>query len=220
MQAAIAAEAIKDFSSRRLARAMPTGTCDRRTARTVQRRWWRTWARHAQRLRRRRWLRLAHGHRAGHRSHLLPSEFAREGRAGHRHLTRLATATGTISGIFDTLGLTLYETSMKGGDLGKPAGRMQRARLDNAGRASLLPKLHAALAEQHDIALRQPASNSKRLALSCRPRMRRVSPSGRDQLDLTTEGGRTTFAALMRPQWQLRCRWCSTVEEISSSTSG
>lgn len=146
-----------------------------------------------------------------------PSEFAREGEQAIDTLTRLATSLGTVNGIFDTLGLTLYETSMKGGDLASQladaAGGLDKLQ---AASANYYQNFYSA-AEQHDIALRQLGKQFEALGV--------VMPATRDEfrhlvesLDLTTEGGRTTFAALMNLSGSFAAV-VPAVEEISSSTS-
>jgi len=146
-----------------------------------------------------------------------PSEFAREGEQAIDTLTRLATSLGTVNGIFDTLGLTLYETSMKGGDLASQladaAGGLDKLQ---AASANYYQNFYSA-AEQHDIALRQLGKQFEALGV--------VMPATRDEfrhlvesLDLITEGGRTTFAALMNLSGSFAAV-VPAVEEISSSTS-
>ena len=146
-----------------------------------------------------------------------PSEFARDGEQAIDTLTRLATSLGTVNGIFDTLGLTLYETSMKGGDLASQladaAGGLDKLQ---AASANYYQNFYSA-AEQHDIALRQLGKQFEALGV--------VMPATRDEfrhlvesLDLTTEGGRTTFAALMNLSGSFAAV-VPAVEEISSSTS-
>lgn len=146
-----------------------------------------------------------------------PSEFAREGEQAIDTLTRLAISLGTVNGIFDTLGLTLYETSMKGGDLASQladaAGGLDKLQ---AASANYYQNFYSA-AEQHDIALRQLGKQFEALGV--------VMPATRDEfrhlvesLDLTTEGGSTTFAALMNLSGSFAAV-VPAVEEISSSTS-
>ncbi len=146
-----------------------------------------------------------------------PSEFARDGEQAIDTLTRLATSLGTVNGIFDTLGLTLYETSMKGGDLASQladaAGGLDKLQ---AASANYYQNFYSA-AEQHDIALRQLGKQFEALGV--------VMPATRDEfrhlvesLDLTTEGGRTTFAAMMNLSGSFAAV-VPAVEEISSSTS-
>ena len=146
-----------------------------------------------------------------------PSEFAREGEQAIDTLTRLATSLGTVNGIFDTLGLTLYETSMKGGDLANQLADAAGG-LDKLQTASANYQNFYSAAEQHDIALRQLRKQFEALGV--------VMPATRDEfrhlvesLDLTTEGGRTTFAALMNLSGSFAAV-VPAVEEISSSTSG
>lgn len=146
-----------------------------------------------------------------------PSEFARDGEQAIDTLARLATSLGTVNGIFDTLGLTLYETSMKGGDLASQladaAGGLDKLQ---AASANYYQNFYSA-AEQHDIALRQLGKQFEALGV--------VMPATRDEfrhlvesLDLITEGGRTTFAALMNLSGSFAAV-VPAVEEISSSTS-
>ena len=106
---------------------------------------------------------------------------------------------------------------MKGGDLASQladaAGGLDKLQ---AASANYYQNFYSA-AEQHDIALRQLGKQFEALGV--------VMPATRDEfrhlvesLDLTTDGGRTTFAALMNLSGSFAAV-VPAVEEISSSTS-
>ncbi|WP_053845528.1 hypothetical protein [Paracidovorax avenae] len=51
------------------------------------------------------------------RTRYVASEFAREGENAIATLTRLAVSLSTVNGVFETLGTTLYQSSLAGGDM-------------------------------------------------------------------------------------------------------
>lgn len=125
------------------------------------------------------------------------SEFAREGEQAIDTLTRLATSLQGVNGIFDTLGLTLYESSLRGGDLASKladaAGGLDKLQ---AGSASYFQNFYTA-SEQHATALRQLGEAMKTAGVDTVPRTRAEFRSLVESLDLSTEAGQKMFATLM-----------------------
>ena len=131
------------------------------------------------------------------RSTYTPSEFARDGEQAIDTLTRLATSLQGVNALFDTLGLTLYEASLKGGDMAS----------ELADAAGGLDKLQASTAtyfqnfytgsEQHATALRQVREQMTRMGVETIPYTREQFRALVESLDLTTEAGRQMFAGLM-----------------------
>lgn len=146
-----------------------------------------------------------------------PSEFARDGEQAIDTLARLATSLQGVNALFDTLGLTLYEASLKGGDmasqLADAAGGLDKLQ---ASTATYFQNFYTG-SEQHATALRQVREQFDRLDVAM-PATRDEFRSLVEGLDLTTEGGRTTFAALMNLSGSFAAV-VPAVEEISSSTS-
>ena len=131
-----------------------------------------------------------------------PSEFARDGEQAIDTLTRLATSLQGVNAVFDTLGLTLYETSLKGGDMAS----------EMADAAGGLDKLQASGAayfqafytgsEQHQTALRQVREQFDALDLAM-PANRAGLRDMIEGIDRTTEAGRTLTAQLLELAPQL-----------------
>ena len=131
-----------------------------------------------------------------------PSEFARDGEQAIDTLTRLATSLQGVNSMFDTLGLSVYQTSLAGGDM---ASQMA----DAAGGLDKLQASGAAYfqafytgSEQHQTALRQLRERFDELGL--------VMPANRaglrdmiEGIDRNTEAGRTLTAQLLELAPQL-----------------
>lgn len=131
------------------------------------------------------------------RSTYTPSEFARDGEQAIDTLTRLATSLQGVNGMFDTLGLTLYEASLKGGDmaseLADAAGGLDKLQ---ASSASYFQNFYTG-SEQHATALRQVQEQMTRMGVETIPYTREQFRALVESLDLTTEAGRQMFAGLM-----------------------
>lgn len=131
-----------------------------------------------------------------------PSEFARDGEQAIDTLTRLATSLQGVNALFDTLGLTLYEASLKGGNMAS----------EMADAAGGLDKLQASGAayfqafytgsEQHQTALRQLREQFDALGLAM-PASRAGLRDMIKGIDRTTEAGRTLTAQLLELAPQL-----------------
>ena len=126
-----------------------------------------------------------------------PSEFARDGEQAIDTLTRLATSLQGVNGMFDTLGLTLYEASLKGGDmasqLADAAGGLDKLQ---ASGAAYFQAFYTG-SEQHQTALRQLQEQMTRMGVETIPYTREQFRALVESLDLTTEEGRKMYAALL-----------------------
>ena len=126
-----------------------------------------------------------------------PSEFARDGEQAIDTLTRLATSLQGVNAMFDTLGLTLYEASLKGGDmasqLADAAGGLDKLQ---ASSASYFQNFYTG-SEQHATALRQLQEQMTRMGVETIPYTRAQFRDLVESLDLTTEEGRKMYAGLL-----------------------
>ena len=131
-----------------------------------------------------------------------PSEFARDGEQAIDTLTRLATSLQGVNALFDTLGLSVYQTSLAGGNMAS----------EMADAAGGLDKLQASGAayfqafytgsEQHQTALRQLREQFDALGLAM-PASRAGLRDMIKGIDRTTEAGRTLTAQLLELAPQL-----------------
>jgi len=125
-----------------------------------------------------------------------PSEFAREGEQAIDTLTRLATSLLTVNGIFESLGQTLLESSLAGGDIASQLADLFGG-LDNfTSAASGYLSAYYTGEEQRALALAQIGSRLAEVGLT--------TPTSKEDLrrqleaqDLTTEAGRRAYAALL-----------------------
>ena len=126
-----------------------------------------------------------------------PSEFARDGEQAIDTLTRLATSLQGVNAMFDTLGITLYEASLKGGDmasqLADAAGGLDKLQ---ASSASYFQNFYTG-SEQHATALRQVQEQLEKLGIDTIPATRAQFRDLVESLDLTTEEGRKMYAGLL-----------------------
>lgn len=126
-----------------------------------------------------------------------PSEFARDGEQAIDTLTRLATSLQGVNSMFDTLGLTLYEASLKGGDmasqLADAAGGLDKLQ---ASSASYFQNFYTG-SEQHATALRQVREQMERLGVDTLPRNRLEFRALVESIDRTTESGMQLYAGLL-----------------------
>lgn len=126
-----------------------------------------------------------------------PSEFARDGEQAIDTLTRLATSLQGVNALFDTLGLTMYDASLKGGNMASEmadaAGGLDKLQ---ASSASYFQNFYSG-SEQHATALRQLQEQMTRMGVETIPYTREQFRALVESLDLTTEAGRQMFAGLM-----------------------
>lgn len=125
------------------------------------------------------------------------SEYARKGEEAIDTLTRLATSISSVNGIFDTLGLTLYETSLAGADmasqLADAAGGIEALQ---AGSLAYFQAFYSE-EEQRATLMRQIHESMTRMGVDALPTTREQFRALVESLDLTTDGGRQMFAGLM-----------------------
>ena len=129
------------------------------------------------------------------------SPFAREGEKAIDTLTRLAGSLSSVNTVFDTLGYTLYDASLVGGDMAsKLVDLFGNLETFTASASSYYQNFYSA-EEQRANVQKQLAKSFKELGLSmididatdARQQFRDLV----EAQDLTTESGRRTWAALM-----------------------
>jgi len=125
-----------------------------------------------------------------------PSEFAKEGETAIETLTRLATSLGTVNAVFDSLGQTLFESSLKGGDL---ASKL----IDAFGDIEKFTKATSYYfdnfysdEEKRAVALRQLGKTFKDKGLDL-PKTKEEYRALVESQDLSTEAGRKMYAFLL-----------------------
>ena len=124
------------------------------------------------------------------------SQYQREGEKAIDTLTRLATSLKTVNGVFDTLGLTLMETSLAGGDLASKVVDQFGGKDAFAALTSSYYDAYYSDAEKHATLQRQLTEQMAKLG--------QTLPTTRDEFralieaqDLSTDAGQKMFAALM-----------------------
>ena len=126
-----------------------------------------------------------------------PSEFARDGEQAIDTLTRLATSLQGVNAMFDTLGLTLYQNTLAGGNmasqLADAAGGLDKLQ---ASTATYFQNFYTG-SEQHATALRQLQEQMVKLGVDTVPYTRLQFRDLVESLDLTTEEGRKMYAGLL-----------------------
>ena len=125
-----------------------------------------------------------------------PSEYQREGEKAIDTLARLATSLKTVNGVFDTLGLTMMETSLAGGDLASKLVDQFGGKDAFAALTSSYYDAYYSDAEKHATLQRQLTEQMAKLG--------QTLPTTRDEFralieaqDLSTDAGQKMFAALM-----------------------
>ena len=124
------------------------------------------------------------------------SQYQREGEKAIDTLARLATSLKTVNGVFDTLGLTLMETSLAGGDLASKVVDQFGGKDAFAALTSSYYDAYYSDAEKHATLQRQLTEQMAKLG--------QTLPTTRDEFralieaqDLSTDAGQKMFAALM-----------------------
>ncbi len=136
------------------------------------------------------------------RTTYVASEYAKEGEKAIDTLTRLATSLSATNGMFEMLGMAMFDASLAGGDL---ASKLVDAfgGLENMGQAAgaFFQNFFSA-DEQREYARRMIANQLEALELAM-PDINAID--ARDQFralaeaqDLTTESGRKAYAALLQ----------------------
>lgn len=131
-----------------------------------------------------------------------PSEFARDGENAIATLTRLSTSLTTVNGAFESMNRTMFQASLAGANMASSLADLLGG-LDNFKQisASYFQNFYTA-AEQRDAVQRELERQFSSLNLTlpdidasnARDQFRAIANS----LDLTTEAGRNTWAALMQ----------------------
>jgi len=124
------------------------------------------------------------------------SEYAREGEKAIDTLTRLATSLSGVNAVFDALGYSLIEASLKGGDLASKI-------VDAFGGLEAFGTATSAYFEQYYSDAEKLKVQQKALAKSFES-LGLSAPKTRDEFrklvesqDLTTEAGRKLYATLL-----------------------
>lgn len=125
------------------------------------------------------------------------SEYAKDGEKAIDTLTRLATSLGTVNGIFENLGVTLYETSLKGADA---ASKL----IDAFGGLEEFVKTTTTFYDRF-YSEQEKYNNTQRELNDLFAEYGLKLPKNKDEFkalvnaqDLSTESGRKVYAALMK----------------------
>lgn len=128
---------------------------------------------------------------------LAGTDFGRAGETAGQTLTRLGSSLTTVNGIFDTLGTTVYQTSLAGADMASQLA-------DAFGGLENLTALTSSFYEAYYTEGERAATTTRQLTEALGD-MGLTLPTSRDAFrdlveaqDLTTEAGRETYAALMQ----------------------
>lgn len=125
------------------------------------------------------------------------SEYAKEGEKAIDTLTRLATSLGTVNGIFDTLGYTLYESSLAGGDMASKLADLFGGLDKLVSATTAYYQNFYSEEERQATALRQLTAEFKKHNLTI-PKTRDEYRKMVEAQDLTTEEGRKMYAWLIQ----------------------
>ena len=127
---------------------------------------------------------------------LATTEYTRTGETATQTLQRLSGSLTTVNGAFDVLGLTLYEASVRGGDMASQLidlmGGMEKFQATTAS----YYQAYYTEAERNTVATRQMAESLSALGLAM-PDTREAFRALVEAQDLTTASGRAAYAALM-----------------------
>ena len=127
---------------------------------------------------------------------LATTEYTRTGETATQTLQRLSGSLTTVNGAFDVLGLTLYEASVRGGDMASQLidlmGGMEKFQ---ASTASYYQDYYTE-AERNAVATRQ-MTESLSMLIPALPATREGFRALVEAQDLATESGRAAYAALM-----------------------
>ncbi len=127
---------------------------------------------------------------------LATTEYTRTGETSTQTLHRLSGSLTTVNGAFDVLGLTLYEASVRGGDMASQLidlmGGMEKFQ---ASTASYYQDYYTE-AERNAVATRQ-MTESLSMLIPALPATREGFRALVEAQDLATESGRAAYAALM-----------------------
>ncbi len=126
------------------------------------------------------------------------SEYAKEGEKAIDTLTRLATSLTTVNSIFDTLGYTLLDASLKGADaaskIAEAFGGLDKM---TAATSSYFMNYYSE-DERRAVAYRQLDKQLDEIGIAEVPKTREAYRRLAESQDLTTEAGRKAYAVLIQ----------------------
>ncbi|MFI8616482.1 hypothetical protein ACIGHN_13355 [Acidovorax sp. NPDC077693] len=126
------------------------------------------------------------------------SEYAKEGEKAIDTLTRLATSLTTVNSIFDTLGYTLLDASLKGADaaskIAEAFGGLDKM---TAATSSYFLNYYSE-DERRAVAYRQLDKQLDEIGIADVPKTREAYRRLAESQDLTTEAGRKAYAVLIQ----------------------
>lgn len=125
-----------------------------------------------------------------------PSEYAKEGEKAIDTLTRLATSLSAVNQVFDTLGYTMYEASLKGGDMASKLADLFGGLDKLVAATTAYYQAFYSEEERQQTTLRQLTSEFKAHNLQI-PKTREEYRKLVEAQDLATEEGRKMYAWLI-----------------------
>lgn len=140
------------------------------------------------------------------------SEYAKEGEKAIDTLTRLATSLSTVNSIFDTLGYTMYESSLKGGDMASKLAELFGGLDKLVSATSAYYQEFYSEEERQVTVLRQLTEAFSKQSLII-PKTREEYRKLVEAQDLTTEEGRKMYAWLI----QMAPAFASITESLGAS---
>lgn len=149
---------------------------------------------------------------------LATTDYTRTGETATQTLQRLSGALSTINGSFDTLGLTLYQASLKGGDMASQL-------VDLFGGLDAFKQVAASYFQDYYTDAERAATTTRQVTASLEA-LGYALPANRDGFralveaqDLTTESGRAAYAALLQLAPAFSSLTASALTSVSQITT-